>query len=107
MNVYQIIVILFAALVIATSIGSILMIIRHALFKLKVLWIIGCLFGFIGLGINWTMPNDLILLFGISVPVVMVFKVMMTGQVIVKTGFPIVSLVAFVKASRAGMSEVR
>lgn len=107
MNFYQIIVALFAVLVVATSIGSIVVVIRSPVFKLKVLWVIGCLFGFVGVGINWTTPNDLVLLFGISVPVVMVFKVLVTGQVIVKTGFPIVSLVAFAKASSAGMPEVR
>jgi len=107
MNVYQIIVALFAVLVVATSIGSIVVVIRSSVFRLKVLWVIGCLFGFVGFGIDWTTPNDLVLLFGISVPVIMVFKVLVTGQVIVKTGFPIFSLVAFAKASSAGIPEVR
>lgn len=107
MNVYQIVAALFAVLVIAISIGSIVVVVLSPVFNLKVLWVIGCLFGFVGLGINWTTPNDLILLFGISVPVVMVSKVLITGQVIVKTGFPIVSLEAFAKASRAGIPDVR
>ena len=62
---------------------------------------IGCLFGFVGFGIDWTTPDDVIILFGITIPVVMVFKVVAKGQMIVKTGFPIVSVVALIKARGA------
>ncbi len=94
MNVSQILVVLFAVMAASFSIWSVIVVVRSPIFKLKPLWIIGCLFGFIGLGINWTTPDDLVLLVGITIPVVFVFKVVATGQVIVKTGFPIVSAVA-------------
>ncbi|WP_426265486.1 hypothetical protein [Sphingomonas sp. PWP1-2] len=93
MNVSQILVVLFAVIAASFSIWSVTVVIRYPIFKLKPLWVIGCLFGFIGLGINWTTPDNLFLIFGITIPVVTVFKVA-TGQVIVKTGFPIVSAVA-------------
>ena len=50
-----------------------------------------------GLGIDWSAPDDLILLFGVTIPVVMVFKVLVTGHVYVKTGFPIIAIVALIK----------
>jgi hypothetical protein len=98
MNGYQTFVVLFAALVVVISLWSIIVVVRSPVLKLKPLWVIGCLFGFIGIGIDWTKPNDVVMLFGITIPMVMVFKVIATGQVIVKTGFPIVSVVALVKA---------
>jgi membrane protein implicated in regulation of membrane protease activity len=55
------------------------------------------LFGFIGLGIDWTTPDDLILLIGVSIPVVNVFTVLATGQTIIKTGFPIIAVAALIK----------
>ena len=98
MNGSQIFVALFAILVAAISLCSIIAVIRSPALTLKPLWLTGCLFGFIGIGIDWTSPNDVIFLFGVTVPVVMVFKVVATGQIIVKTGFPIVSVVALIKA---------
>jgi hypothetical protein len=95
---YQLTVLLFSIIVGLVSLWSIVVIMRLALFNLKPLWIIGCLFGFVGVGIDWTTPDDIALLFGITIPVVMVFKVMTTGHVIVKTGFPFVSVVALAMA---------
>jgi hypothetical protein len=97
-NGSQLFVMLFAVMVSSISLWSVIVVIQSPILKLKPLWIIGCLFGIIGFGIDWTTPDDIILLFGITIPVVMVFKVVATGHVIVKTGFPIVSIVALFKA---------
>lgn len=97
MNVYQIIVVIFGLIVSAISIFSVIVIVRSPYFTRKPLWIIGSLFGFLGLGISWTSPDDLILLFGISIPVINVFKVLPSGPVIVKTFFPFVAIVALIR----------
>lgn len=101
MNGSQIFVALFAVVVAAISLWSVIAVVRSRALKFKPLWVIGCLFGFIGFGIDWTTPDDVIILFGITLPVVMVFKVVATGQIIVKTGFPIISVIALVKARGA------
>ena len=106
MNGSQVVVALFAIMVAALSLWSVILVIRSPALTLKPLWVIGCLFGFIGLGIDWTTPDDVILLLGITIPVVMVFKVVATGQIIVKTGFPIVSVVALIKARGAVQTNV-
>lgn len=105
MSAGQIFVGSFAALVAVISLWSMIVVVRSPAFKLKPLWVIGCLIGFVGLGIDWTTPGDVIILFGITVPVVWVFKIMATGQVIVKTGFPIVSVVVLVKARAASLAS--
>jgi hypothetical protein len=97
-NIYQVIVFGFAVLVVAVSAGAVVVVAKTPNLRFKPLWIIGSLLGFVGLGIEWTKPDDIILLFGVSIPVVMVFKVIATGQVIVKTGFPVVAIIALVKA---------
>jgi hypothetical protein len=80
MNGYQIIVGLFAAIAIVISAGAIFVVIRSPAFTLKPLWVIGCLFGFIGLAINWTTPNDVVMQFGVSIPVLMIFQVLATDR---------------------------
>jgi hypothetical protein len=69
---------------------------------------VGSLFGFVGVGLNWTQPDDLILLFGVQIPPVVVFKVLATQFVIVKAQFPIVALVALGKSDfgKAGRQAV-
>jgi hypothetical protein len=97
MNVYQVIVAIFGLIVLAISIFAVIVIARSPCFMRKPLWIIGSLFGFLGLGISWTSPDDLILLFGISIPVINVFKVLPAGPVIVKAFVPFVAIVALIK----------
>ena len=60
------------------------------------LWVIGSLVGFVGLGVDWSQPDDVYLLFGITVPVV--WTIAVDGHLIVKTGFPIDAAVALVEA---------
>ncbi|WP_189677919.1 hypothetical protein [Sphingomonas glacialis] len=98
MNGSQIFVAIIGFIAASISTWSVIVVVRVPIFRHKPLWVIGCLFGFIGFGINWTTPDDLILLFGITIPVVTIYKVVATGQVIVKTGFPIVSVIALYMA---------
>lgn len=104
MNGYQVCVALFAAFVIAVSLWSIVVVVRSPAFRFKPLWIIGCLAGFVGLGLDWTYPGDLIILVGVTIPVVMVLKTV-TGHVLVKTGLPIVAAVALSKARAVGAAR--
>jgi hypothetical protein len=97
MNLYQAVLVAFAILVVAMIIWAISAIIRSPALRLKPLWIAGSLFGFpIGLGIDWTTPNDLVWLFGITVPPITAFTVLATGQIIIKTGFPIGAIAALI-----------
>ncbi|WP_066812419.1 hypothetical protein [Sphingomonas asaccharolytica] len=97
MNGYQLIVMAFASAVIVTILWAIWAIVRSSDLRLKPLWIAGSLFGFVGLGINWTKPDDLVLLFGVMVPAVTGFTVLITGQTIIKAGLPIVAVAALIK----------
>lgn len=97
MNVYQIIVVICGLIVSAISIFAVIVIARSPYFTRKPLWIIGSLVGFLGLGISWTSPDDLVLLFGISIPVISVFKVLPSGPVIVKIFFPFIAIVALIR----------
>ena len=102
MNAYQMIVLAFALLVSAIIFWAIWAITRSPSLRFKPLWIAGSLFGVpIGLGMNWTTPNDIVLLFGVSVPAVMVFTVVATGQIIIKTGFPIIAIAALIAVREA------
>jgi len=73
MNGLQIIMLLFSLIAVGVDVYAIVAIVRSPALKYKPLWIIGSLFGFLGLGINWTNPNDIVFEFGIQIPV---FQVM-------------------------------
>lgn len=93
MNLYQILVLAFALFVTGITLWAIAAVVKSPDLRFKPLWIIGSLFGVVGLGINWTAPDDLTFLFGVWIPVVTVFKVA-TGEIIVKAGIPIIAVVA-------------
>ena len=97
MTGYQLLVSLFGLICLALSIWAIWCVAKSKV-RHKAAWIIGSLFGFVGFGLNWTRPNDLILLLGVQIPPVMVFEVLATHVVIVKVQFPIVALVALGKS---------
>jgi hypothetical protein len=97
MSGYQLLVTLFGLISLAVSGCAIWCVVKSRI-RYKAAWIIGSLLGFVGLGLNWTKPDDLILLFGVQIPPVMVFKVFATQFVIVKVQFPIVALLALGKS---------
>ncbi|MDZ7282094.1 hypothetical protein N4G62_08655 [Sphingomonas sanguinis] len=87
----------FAVMVLGLSIWAIYAIVKDDGFQRKALWIFGSLLGLVGLGINWSKPDDVILLIGFTIPPVMVFKLLPAGPVLVKTGFPVVAVRALYK----------
>jgi hypothetical protein len=97
-NGSQIAVVLFGLLSIAVCLWAVVVIIRSPRLRFKPLWLIGSLFGFAGLGLDWTRPDDLTLLFGISIPVVNVYELGATGPAIVKALFPVVAAIALAEA---------
>ena len=94
MNGYQVTILLFALLCIAISIWAVVAVCRDPDLRYKPLWIVGSLFGFMGLGINWTNPADLVLQFGVQIPVVMVYSPVGSGQWLVRAMFPVVAVAA-------------
>lgn len=62
MNGYQLVTAAFAFGTVAVSIWAIVAVTRSKELGRKPLWMIGSLLGFIGFGLNWTHPDDLILL---------------------------------------------
>lgn len=101
MNGLQIIMLLFSLIAVGVDVYAIVAIVRSPALKYKPLWIIGSLFGFLGLGINWTNPNDIVFEFGIQIPVFQVMFFMQTRELAVKTMFPIIALVALARSSAA------
>jgi hypothetical protein len=97
MSGYQLLVTLFGLISLAASIWAIWCVARSKI-RYKAAWIIGSLLGFVGLGLNWTKPEDLILLVGVQIPPVVVFEVLATQFVIVKAQFPLVAVVALAKS---------
>lgn len=97
MNGCQLIITLLGLISLAVSFWAILCVARSRI-RYKAAWIIGSLFGFAGLGIVWTKPDDLILLIGVQIPPVTIFKVLGTQFVIVKVQFPVVALLALGKS---------
>jgi hypothetical protein len=97
LNSNLIVVLIFGLFVALLSISAVVVIVRSAIFRYKPLWIIGSLIGFIGLGASSEPSSDIYVLFGFTVPVVLIFKVMFGGPWIVKTGFPFVAIIALAK----------
>lgn len=94
MTVYQIIVVLFGVASVVVCGWAIIAICRSSVLRRKPLWIFGSLFGFAGLGINWTQPDDVFLEFGIQIPVWQVLYLTQTHEVVAKIMFPVIALIA-------------
>ena len=106
MNVYQLLVVVFAAACLGSSGWAVVAIVRSKTLRFKPVWIVGSLLGTVGLGINWSQPDDIILLVGLMIPPVMVAKVLPFGSVLVKTGLPVIAMVALGKIySPSGASD--
>ena len=94
MNAFQIIVLLFGLVSVGIAGWAIVAIYRSTVLKWKWLWIVGSLVGFVGLGINWTKPDDIFLEFGIQIPVWQVVYFAQSHEVTVKIMFPIIAVIA-------------
>ncbi len=70
----------------------------------KPLWIAGCLFGFVGFGVDPSSGDDLLMHFGIQVPVVHGMWSSVAGLSI-KAMFPVIAAVALFRLSRFSAGE--
>jgi hypothetical protein len=105
LNAFQLIVLVFALLSVGTCLAAIWMVIKCPNLRLKWLWIVGSLIGFVGFGINWTVPDDIILKFGFSILPIGVFRVPANGYIVVDALFPIVALLAILKVTAFEQSD--
>jgi hypothetical protein len=101
MNALQIVIVLFALLVSAIDVLAVIVIARSKVLKYKPVWIIFSLCGFVGLGINWSRPDDIFLQFGIQIPVIQVLYFIQARELAVKVMFPIVAIVALIREQTA------
>jgi hypothetical protein len=49
----------------------------------------------VGVGINWTSPDGMSFIIGISIPPIFIRGSLATGQVFIRTGFPLIAFIAF------------
>jgi hypothetical protein len=101
MSFFQLFVGLFGLACVAVSLLAVWRVARAPNMRLKLLWIAGSLFGFVGLAVDGSAPNALIVQFGLQVPVVMVSRVGLEGPWAVKALFPLIALAAIASARRA------
>jgi len=104
-NVYQMVMLLFGVAVITLDIWAMFHIAKSDQLRFKPLWMIGSLFGFFGLGINWTKPDDIFLQFGIQIPFLQVVLFPKTHEVAAKLMFPLIAAVALVHG-RPGAEKI-
>jgi hypothetical protein len=90
----------FGLAALAVSILAVRRILKSPHMRYKPLWIVGCLFGFVGFGLNWSAPGDLFFVFGAQIPFVRVLWTAGNGAVVIKAMFPVVAIVAL-ERSRA------
>lgn len=105
MNGYQLVVLLGSLLFAALSIGAVVVVIRSPVLRHKPWWVTGSLFGFAGFGIDWTVPSNVFIEFGARIPVVMIFMPFASGHVIVKSMFPVVAVIALIKAGSSSRHQ--
>ena len=101
MSVFQLLVGLFGLACVIVSLLAVWRVAKTPDMRLKPLWIVGCLFGFVGFAVDGSAPNELILQFGVQIPVVMVSRVGLEGPWAVKALFPLIALAALARARRA------
>lgn len=101
----QVFLILFAIASVAVCVLAIWRVARAPGLGYKPLWILGCLFGFVGFGASLNTPGDLYLQFGIQIPVILI-RWFGGGEVVLKALFPVVAAVALVKFHPPGTPQV-
>lgn len=92
----QIFVGIFAIVSFAVSVAAILRVAKTAKLAYKPLWIVGSLFGFVGVATPWSSPGDIYLQFGIQIPVIL-FRALPGGGTVVTSLFPIVAVAALIR----------
>lgn len=101
MTFSQMFVVGFALLSAGICIGAIWKVATAPAMRHKLWWIVGSLFGFIGFATDLGQPGDILMHFGIGLPVVMVTWIEPGGHIILKALFPVIALIALVKAAEA------
>jgi len=94
MSALQIFMVLFGFAGLLTTAWAIWAIFESPDFQKKPLWMAGCIPSFVGLSINFTLPNDLYFWFGIQIPFFSITSFVGSGQWLVKLGFPIIPIIA-------------
>jgi hypothetical protein len=97
MNIFQIFAALISTIAVLICLISIVMVVKSHSLKFKPLWVVGCLCGVAGIRINWTTADDIFLHVGIMIPLVSIWKIVATGQIIVSAAFSPVALIVFAK----------
>ena len=95
--IYKAIFLLFSLAAITTMLVAIFVILQSQRLRYKPVWLIGSVFGFLGLGINWTIANDLYIQIGIQIPIIHFAYFPAENGIALKTLFPLVALVAILK----------
>lgn len=97
MTGYQFVVAVLGLISLAVSVWAIWCVAKSGI-RYKPAWIIASLVGVVGLGVNWSSPDDLLLRFGLQVPPVMIVQMLATKFVFVKVMFPIGAVLAIGKS---------
>ena len=90
---------IFAAVCILVTGMAIIGILKTPDHPNKLLWIVGCLVGFVGFGVAPASGNDLLMNFGLQIPVVNARWSSVEGLTL-KAMFPVVAVVALSRLSR-------
>ena len=88
----------FAAICVFVTGLAIILIWKMTDYPNKPLWIAGCLFGFVGFGLNPASGDDLLMHFGIQIPVVYGLWSSVEGLSL-KAMFPVIAAVALSRLS--------
>ena len=87
----------FTALSLFVCVQGIRKVLRVCPERTKPFWLIGSLVGVLGLGIEWSAHDDLVLEFGVQVPLLQFAVLMPAGVAVTKTMFPVVAMAALLK----------
>ena len=96
MNVLQIVVIVFAIASVSVSGFAVWYVATAPGVRFKPLWILGSLFGFVGLSTSLSSPGDIYLHFGVQIPGIWIWAPG-GGDIMLRGMFPLVALVAIDK----------
>lgn len=96
MSVTQIFVGIFAIVSVAVTVAAIWRVVKTPRLGYKPLWILGSLFGFVGVATPWRFAGDLYLQFGIQIPVILV-SAFPGGGAIVTAMFPLVAVAVLIR----------
>ena len=95
---------IFAAVCVFVTALAIIRILKTKYHPYKLLWIAGCIFGFVGFGLAPASSDDLLTHFGVQVPVVIGMWSNVEG-ISLKAMFPLIAVVALFRLYRVRAKE--